>query len=103
MKKAKEASAIPMTFRQARVYAYMVRYQQRYGEPATFRAIGRYMRFKSPLSSVHTHLELMVRKGAVMTIQQGKKRRYVAIPAPITGASPCVHDMIARSKDRTGA
>jgi len=80
MKKA--TSDIPMTAQQARVHAYMVGYQQRYGVPPSFAAIGRYMGFKSPLNSVTCHLEYLLLKGAVIALKRGKRRQFVAIPVP---------------------
>ncbi len=78
----KSTHATPMTAQQARVHAFMVRYQQRYGVPPSFAAIGRHMGFKSPLNSVTCHLEFMLRKGAVIALKRGKHRQFVAIPVP---------------------
>jgi hypothetical protein len=71
-----------MTAQQARVHAFMVQYQQRYGRPPSFVEIGRHMRFKSPLNAVSCHLEFLLQKGAVIALKQGKYRKFVAVPVP---------------------
>lgn len=61
-----------ITRRQRRVYDYIRGYLAEHGEPPTYREIGQEMGLSSP-SSVHQHVETLVREGLICKRKHGAR------------------------------